>query len=719
MVKKVLLILLVITSYTFGQNKVFKPTVINSIMFDKTPPLREMRKIPPGAGIRNWKEKGVPNKETIRKFQKSELNPVRIGPDEVWQNEMGGLESISPSNNWEGVPNVHGYYPPDTQGDVGLNHYIQMVNVSFAIWEKEGDGNPVYGPVDNNTLWDGFGDPWDGQNDGDPIVLYDEQADRWMLTQFALPDDGRNYILLAITETGDPTGAWYRYGFEFDAMPDYPKFGVWNDGYYMTVNSFADRSSYDGVGVAVFDRDKMLSGDPSATMQFFDLGPDDDPYSMLPADFDGVPPSPGTPNYLMYVNDDAFSSSYTEDHLRLWECSIDWGNSSNSSLAEINYLPTASFDYSFDSNTPFPFDQVYGSRSNIRQPNAVTTHSYGPVTRTWDVGLDALSSRLMFRLQYRNFGNYEAMVTNHTVDVNGSDVAGVRWYELRDEGSGWYIYQQGTYSPDSDSRWMGSIAMDEFGNIALGYSVSSSTTYPSIRYTGRMKNDPMGIMTLAEQDIVIGTGSQTGAASRWGDYSMMSVDPADNNTFWYTTEYVETQGGTPWQTKIASFTFGAQLNLKVFLEGSFDVGTMNTDLNSSGYLPSIHPYDGSPYNYIGADRVSLVDANTNNIPDFFEDNSNIVDWVMVELRTGSASSTTIAQKAGFVNNDGSVVGLDGVSPLLFGVPTGDYYIIVKHRNHLPIMSASLVPMSNATPATYDFTTGSDKYWGTDGAKQLE
>jgi hypothetical protein len=326
----------------------------------------------------------------------------------------------------------------------------------------------------------------------------------------------------------------------------------------------------------------------------------------------------------------------------------------------------------------------------------------------------------MFRLQYRNFGDYEAMVTNHTVDVDGADRAGVRWYELRNEGSGWYIYQQGTYSPDTDSRWMASIAMDEFGNIALGYSVSSSTTYPSIRYTGRMKDDPLGQMTITEQEIIAGTGSQIGPGCRWGDYSMMSVDPADNTTFWYTTEYVENTGTAPWQTRVASFTFGSKLNLKVFLQGSFGSGSMTTELNTAGSLPAVHPYSADPFDFQGADRISLLDENSNTIPDFYENNSDIVDWVMVELRTSIDASSMVSQKAGFVKSDGTVVGLNGTSPLLFGVPSGNYYIVVNHRNHLPIMSANTVPMSNTTQAFYDFTTGSDKYYGGPaGAVQLD
>ena len=235
-----------------------------------------------------------------------------------------------------------------------------------------------------------------------------------------------------------------------------------------------------------------------------------------------------------------------------------------------------------------------------------------------------------------------------------------------------------------------------------------------------MKDDPLGQMTIAEQEIIAGTGSQTGAGSRWGDYSMMSVDPADNTTFWYTQEYVETKGGAPWQTRVASFTFGSQLNLKVFLQGSFETSIMSTDLNTGGYLPAVNPYNEAPFNFQGADRISLLDENSNDIPDFYENNPEIVDWVMVELRTSTEASSIVSKKTGFVKSDGTVVGLDGSSPLLFGVPTGDYYVVVHHRNHLPIMSANTVAMSNSTPASYDFTTGSEKYFGgSSGAVQLD
>jgi len=686
MINKLLLFLILfLSSVSFSQLQNFTPSkVITPVKFDKTQPLRNMPIIPPGVIERNWEEKGVPNQDGVKKFQKQFQNPLNFG-DPAIQSEMGVLNpDSSPINNWDGIHNLSNVYPPDTQGDVGPNHYIQMVNLSFQIWDKS--GTSLYGPVDNSTLWNGFGDPWDGSNDGDPIILYDETADRWMFSQFALPNypSGPFYELIAITETGDPLGSWYRYAYEFTDMPDYPKFGVWPDGYYMTINQFSSGSlNWAGAGVAVFERDKMLAGDPSALMIFWDFSPSSDPWSFLPSDFDGNPPPPGTPNYMVYMNDNAWG--YTTDHLRIFECRVDWVTPANSTLTGPTILDTDSFDSGFTNYCP-----TYGN-CNISQPSISQK-------------LDALSSRLMFRLQYRNFGSYETLVTDHTVDV-ATNQAGVRWYELRNSGSGWTIYQQGTYAPDTHNRWMGSIAMDGYGNIELGYSVSSTTVYPSIRYVGRYKNDPLGQMTISEQSVISGSGYQSGPYGRWGDYSMMSIDPIDDATFWYTTEYIQTSGSTPWRTRISSFTLGFDLNLKIFLEGPYAGGsTMNTNLNSGGYLPILQPFNSSPWNYDGIEKVT---------DNFFASHTNIVDWVFVELRTSTSSSTIVAQRAGLLRDDGIIVGLDGSSPLRFGLPAGNYYIVVHHRNHLSVMSRNTITVNSYPPAvSYDFTTAMNQAYTT-------
>jgi hypothetical protein len=504
------------------------PKIKKAVYFDKTPPLREMELFEPGPRDRSWKDGIIRNEDSDREFNDNP-NPLPAGADPVWQKEFGFRDNPGIVANFEGVPNLNSVYPPDTDGDVGPDHYFQMINLSFQIFDKE--GNSLYGPADNRTLWNGFIGPWTSTNDGDPVILYDEMADRWIATQFAInTPDGSFWELVAVSESGDPLGAYYRYAFEFPAFNDYPKLGIWPDGYYFSFNMFG--SDYRRAAVCALDRAAILLGDPDARMILFDLPQGSEPWSLLPADIDGPPPTDNEPNYFIYATDDAFGSG---DNLIIMEFKSDWTTPENSTFEEVARLATE------------PFKSYFCNASLgacLQQPDG------GP-------NLEALSDRLMYRLQYRNFGSYQAMVTNHTVNVglNGARHAGVRWYEMRDlnDGNGWFIYQQGTYAPDERHRWMGSIAMDGRGYIALGFSIVSPAKYPSIRYTGRSPNDPLGQMTFYEEEIIAGTGIQTGDAARWGDYSMMSIDPADDTTFWFTTEYVKQSGQVTWRTRIAGF----------------------------------------------------------------------------------------------------------------------------------------------------------------------
>jgi hypothetical protein len=504
-----------------------KPIVSRAVHFDKTPPLREMTAIAPGARDRSWKEGVIRNEDSPRQRNANPM-PLPAGEDPVLQSHYGNRSTREPFVNFEGVDNRNSVYPPDTDGDVGPNHYFQMINLSFQVFDKQ--GNSLYGPVDNSTLWSGFIGSWTGTNDGDPIILYDEMADRWIASQFAIETgDGTYWQLIAVSASGDPLGEYYRYAFQYPVFNDYPKMGVWPDAYYFTFNMFG--SDYRRVAVSAHDRAAMMAGDSTARMVLFDLPEGSEPWSMLPADLDGPPPPAGAPNYVVFAMDDAFGAG---DQLILWEFDTDWDNPENSTFQEVHRLDVEPFDSQIC--------PAYRGRC-IPQPEDAPL-------------LESLSDRLMFRLQYRNFGTYQAMVTNHTVDVDGMGHAGIRWYELRDyfDGNGWSVYQQGTYAPDEHNRWMGSIAMDGRGYIALGFSVSSLTKYPSIHYTGRSPSDPLGEMTFYEEEIMAGSGSQTGDACRWGDYSMMSVDPANDTTFWYTTEYMEQTGMVRWQTRIAGFT---------------------------------------------------------------------------------------------------------------------------------------------------------------------
>jgi subtilase family serine protease len=444
--------------------------------------------------------------------------------------------ALAPSTiiNFEGVSNVDGVLPPDTNGDIGPNHYVQWVNKTLAVYSRT--GALLYGPASGNTIWAGFGGPCETQNDGDPIVLYDHLADRWLLTQFALPNNLAGVILLApfyqciaVSQTGDPTGAYYRYQYEFSKLNDYPKFGVWPDGYYMTINQFTPITlGFAGQGVAAFDRAAMLAGQP-ARMIFFDLaGVDPNLGGMLPADLDGPPPPAGSPGYFVQRDDDA--DGYAPDQLQLWRFHANWTNPAASTFGGPFAMPVAAFDATM----------CDGSRSCIPQPGTTAK-------------LDALADRLMYRLQYRNFGTHESLVVNHTVDVDGTDHAGIRWYEVRDPGGTPVIHQQGTFAPDSLHRWMASAAMDGAGNLALAYNAAGTVLSPSIRYAGRLASDPPGVLTQAENDLITGTGAQTHTASRWGDYSMLGVDPLDGCTFWATSEYMATTSEAGWQTRIGAF----------------------------------------------------------------------------------------------------------------------------------------------------------------------
>ena len=486
----------------------------HSVKNDVSPALRDIAPIPaaPWYTVREMPEpkgEGVDN-----------LAPAAPVNDPVVQKGFGfgPLAMPAPTLNFAGVGNRNGVYPPDTNGDVGPNHYVQWVNLSFQIWNK--NGVSVYGPANGNTLWAGFGGPCEAQNAGDPIVLYDQAADRWVLSQFTSSAPYGECI--AVSTTGDPTGSYYRYFFQHSTSVfyDYPHMGVWPDGYYTGFNRFG-AVFYEGPSAIVYDRSKMLLGQP-ATFQEKQLSTS---YGTLqPADVDGptMPPA-GSPNFLV---------SRGSSSLNFFKFHVDWAVPANSTIT-VSSVPVAAYN-----------QLCSGTRSCIPQPSTT-------------VKLDGSGDRVLHRLAYRNFGTHESLVVNHSVDVDSTTAvrAGVRWYELRNPNSSPTIHQQGTYSPDTTNRWMGSIAQDAQGNMALGYSAASGTVYPGIRYTGRLVSDALGQMPQGEVTLINGTGSQTGTASRWGDYSMMAVDPADDCTFWYTTEYIATTGGAPWVTRIGSFKF--------------------------------------------------------------------------------------------------------------------------------------------------------------------
>ena len=376
-------------------------------------------------------------------------------------------------------------------------------------------GTKLYGPAAGNTLFTGFGGNCENTNHGDPIVQYDQLADRWVMTQFSVSTG--NYLqCVAVSQTSDALGVWHRYAFSYSEFPDYPKLGVWPDAYYITFNMFGPNgASFTGGRVCAYDRAKMLDG-LAATQVCFQstLYP-----SPLPSDLEGqtLPPG-GSPNYVL--------TRGGSTSLRLWKFAV-------------NFVTPASS--TFTGPTSITVAAYASASSAIPQPGTAQK-------------LDTLGDRLMYRLGYRNLGTREALTVNHSVVV--STITGVRRYELDITGGVPSVRQQATYSPDSSHRWMGSIAMDKVGNIGVGYSTSSSTVKPSIRFAGREATDPLNTLSV-ESSLQAGGGSQTTGLSRWGDYSTLAIDPVDDCTFWYTSEFLQVNGTFNWSTRIGSFKFAS------------------------------------------------------------------------------------------------------------------------------------------------------------------
>ena len=477
---------------------------------DTSPALRDMPPIQP-----------VPLAQPDRReHEMPRIDSPALARDPLLQDVLGPLVMPTPIVSFNGVYNYWGVIPPDTVGDVGPNHYIQIVNLGFNIHSKT--GTLLYGTANNNTLFRGFGGLCETRNDGDPVVLYDQMADRWLMSWFTAPP-GPYFQCTVVSTSGDPTGSWYRYAFQTSAVNfnDYPHLGVWPDAYYMSTNEFANGVAFVGAGFFAFERSKMLQGQTARQIYFNRPAPDG---GFLPSDMDGYnPPPAASPNYFMAP------FRVTANAIREYKFQITtWDPAPVAALIGPVQIPVAPFDT---------------AAQGAPQPGTA-------------MRLDAITDRFMYRLAYRNFGTHESLVVNHTVNV-GSGRAGVRWYELRNPNAlAPTVQQQGTFGPnDGLWRWMGSMAMDGQGNIAVGYSVSSSTVFPGIRYAGRLAGDPPGELSQGEATLIDGGGSQTETiAGRWGDYSSLNVD-VDNCTFWYTTEYYSVTGIRNWQTRIGSFKF--------------------------------------------------------------------------------------------------------------------------------------------------------------------
>jgi hypothetical protein len=560
------------------------PMNLEAVQAVLTPPLREMRVISPD------RAPGHDHPEPI----KPTWNKVKAGIDLAIQKAAGligsaptpgglsfdgvgvGLSTFTPSSN-----------PPDVNGRPGVIQYVQWNNTSFAVFNKT-TGALLYGPVAGNTLFQSLGGVCASHNDGDPVVTYDLLSGRWVLSQFVVggPANSYSHQCVAVSQTEDATGAYYLYDFVTDPtnFVDYPKLATWPDGYYMSGHVFnAAGTAYIAGRIYVFERSQMLAGGP-ARMLSANLSPitpgGSEEYGFLPADLDSLTPPPaGEAEFIIGPDQDATAGSYSA------RVAVTWGSTPTITLTESTIATLPYVDAPCVSNT--------NGRDCVPEPSPAAATDY----------LDNLADHYMHRLAYRNNGSQaspqESLLTNQTVaGTANSDTnhGAVRWYEFRNSGSSTTqptAYQQGTYDPDSTYRWMGSIAMDSAGDIALGYSESSTTVKPSIFVTGRLASDAINTMGT-EVNMMSGAGVQQAAGNRWGDYTAMAVDPVDQCTFYYTNEYLKTTGSFNWSTRIATYHFPTCVNAPAFGTVSGKVTSAQTGAAVSGVIVSLdNGYSGA------------------------------------------------------------------------------------------------------------------------------
>lgn len=495
-----------------------KVVIGQSVKNDTSPKLRNVKPVP----VTKQNSKSVPVLPI-----KHPTAAMSSQKDTHVQTQLATPNMPAPGLNFEGTdyPGVSCFCaPPDTNGDIGDTQYVQIVNEGLQVFDKT-TGNSVLGPESIETLWAGFGGPCETFGEGDPTVNYDPMANRWVVTEFA--DFPPSYECVAVSQSDDATGAWNRYAFDLgdtfgQNFYDYPKLGVWPDAYYMSFNVFnASGTAFLGPQPFALDRTAMLAGNPATVVSTGILTPNDN--QLMPADMDGsIPPPAGAPN--------PFTEIGTSPTWALWRFHVDFTTPGNSTFTNAGTL------------TPDPFSVICNGGACVPQAGVS------------DV-LDTLGDRSMFRNAYRRFPDgSEALVGNMTVESNG--VAGIRWYEIGNATSGTPDFtQQSTYQPDDTWRWMGSAAMDASGDLAVGFSASSSTINPQIRYAGRLAGDPPNTLAQGEATLFAGTGSQIGTSNRWGDYSDLTVDPVDDCTFWYTNEYYSVTSSFNWDTRIGNFKF--------------------------------------------------------------------------------------------------------------------------------------------------------------------
>jgi hypothetical protein len=552
------------------------PHVHPAVQFDVSPPLSEMATEVVPESLEIEAPVRHPKLDLLKAAAQSGRRPPKEG---ALQTSIGAPVNAAIGLNLLGVGKGFPAYsvpdaPPDVNLAVGDTQVVQWVNVSYAIFNKS-TGAIVAGPIQGNAFWNGFGGPCQNDNSGDILPQWDKIAHRWVMSQNVFVS-GQYTSCFAISTTANATGTYYRFAFLQPGFPDYPKLGIMPDAYYQSQNNFGPAgTSYVGAYVCAYERAKMLVGNSTAKQICFQTGTFDD--SLLPADLDsaGTLPPAGQPEVFLGSIDNG--SNYVNVYEYLFH--VDFTTPSNSTFTgpggTMPVPGVASFSLACG-----------GFSACVKQPTP------GEL-------LDSLGDRLMYRLAYRNFsGDHQTWLVSHSVTAGTS--VGERWYEMRapENATNLSVYQQGTFAPDSSYRWMGSVAMDQSQNIALGYSVSSSSVYPAINFTGREPGDPLGTMA-GESLIVAGTGSQQSTSHRWGDYTSMVLDAQDDCTFWYTAEYYQTTASFGWSTRLASFKFpscGGTPTPDFSITASPSSQSVLSSGGSAGYslaLTSANSYSGS------------------------------------------------------------------------------------------------------------------------------
>ncbi len=492
------------------KNEKASPVYVDSAKAIAVPALSQHKLIAPSTEYKEMNEK----QRGINKIVPGKGLPKT--KDQTRQAEFGKLPGKAPLFTFDAARTRS--TPSDPTGAAGPNYYVNAYNTAFSIFDKS--GNQVMPPASLASI----GGEFTNEALGDPIVLYDPFANRFLITQFS---DTPESFLVAVSKGPDPLhDGWYTYRFPTNgALPDYPKISVWSDGYYVTTNKDANTASTSQV-VYVFERDKMINGQTAQVVSFPLPGINTNGF-YSPAGFNAegteMPPRGNAP--IIFMQDDSWAG-VTEDNLKIWTINVNWSNAGASTIQESQELGAAS------GVSPFIATFDGGGFSNLSQPYDAPD-------------VDVLQATMMYMTQYRRFADHNSAVMNFVVDIDptAAEHAGIRWYELRQppQGGPWSVYQEGTYAPDKSDRFCGSIGIDTRGNIALGFTVlddsPATPIFPSIRYTGRYANDPKGKMTVQETSIV--EGHSPDPSSRYGDYAHLTVDPADGVTFWHNAEYFD------------------------------------------------------------------------------------------------------------------------------------------------------------------------------------